>query len=231
MKTVFSLFFLVFSFPLAAASFTEVAETTTKNLVDQILNHPFVRDIANGTLSEDTFSCFETQDNIYIRRYSDALFAMIDILEDWAFEGYALADSNLQTFLYRASISTTKSWKTPAPSQMDQCDTCRDYSNFELHSVQKCPFKGLAALAPCYLVYAKIALRLKERSVPNNSYQSWIDKYSDPGSIARSEEMASFLNQVAEKANTKKRQEMLETFHRAVSYELKFLDSAYACAQ
>jgi thiaminase/transcriptional activator TenA len=110
---------------------------------------------------------------------------------------------------------------------MTQCPDCFAYSNYEERSVQTSFTLGLAAIAPCYVVYWTVAKTIKEGVDPSNPYYAWILEYSDPKFGKHVVELESMINEIAANLSETEWQKMQDAYQRSVHYELLFWLSAY----
>lgn len=219
-----NLFVCLFSFGLLASSskppsvtFMTEVNRQTERVLQQIIEHPFLVELVNGTLPRDKFDYFNRQDGMYDWRYANSLLKL-------ASKAY---EPKLKSFLVTAAQHSTGGWKTPVPNEKDQCPSCEAYSNFEEVAVLESFSGGLAAIAPCYVIYDRVGSWLKEHSVPNNPYQSFIDSYSSPRFMKHASEMMGTLNIVANQEGGLGREKMLQNYVKSVSYEWQFWNSAY----
>lgn len=201
----------------ASPSFMELANQATESILSAIIKHPFVLEIANGTLPQQKFKYYSEQDRLYDWRYSNT---MLDLARK----------SNLvapREFLINAAHDSTLHWLGPIPDTMKQCPDCQAYSDFEAHCAQNSFSVGLAAIAPCYVVYFRVGSWLKSNSVPNNTYQNWIDENSSPHYREQVAEFEKHLNLVAANVTVEEQNRMLAAYRRSAQYEWHFWDSAY----
>lgn len=206
-----------------AERFTEIAGRNTGELVSKILDHKFIIELADGKLSDRRSTYFKAVDGIYVAKF-------IKVLRDLSFKLEEYNVPELQGFLRNLSSTSTSGSNESEPG-LERCPACEAYSEFEAQAVNRDPFEGVAAISPCFIVYAVVAKSLRERSVGDNKYQSWIDRYSSPKYLEWHKKMVDYLNQLADKANQDQFNRMLEVYRTAVEYEFRFFDSAYQLGQ
>lgn len=217
MKKLIVLFVFAFSLHVWAVNFMLEAKNATAGIVQAILEHPFLREMANGTLSTSRFNYYSAQDNIYDWRYSNAMLELatkVNYVE-------------LREFLIKGADDATLHWQGPPPISMEQCPYCQAYSNYELDAVRSSVAEGLAALAPCYVVYWTVGDWLKQNSVPNNPYRDWINKNSSPHYGKNVEKLENFVNDFACNMTIPEQQKMLNAYVRSARFEWYFWNSAY----
>lgn len=212
-----SAFYFAMRVPIFAANFTELAQNATQGIEQQIIKHPFLQQLANGTLAKNKFNYYNNQDQKYDWQYSDALLTL----------AIKAPDAKMRAFLVRAANSSVAHWQGAPPSTMEQCPYCQAYSNFERSSVDESFSQGLAAIAPCYFVYWTVAQWLKVHSVPGNPYQDWINGYVDPNFVQHVQELGNFLDEVACSLAKQEQDSMLAKYVRSAQFEWHFWNSAY----
>jgi thiaminase/transcriptional activator TenA len=216
----FSLNLLASVTPPPAITFMTEAENMTEVIFSQIIRHPFLIELANGTLPKQKFDYFSRQDSMYDWKYADRLLELASKAHK----------PQLKIFLDTAANHSTMAWQTPMPNENDQCPSCEAYSNFEKQAVTESFSGGLAAIAPCYVIYDKVGIWLKEHSVQNNPYQDFINSYSSKRFKHHVAEMKITLNEIAAEEGVIGRQKMLYNYMKSVSYEWQFFNSAYQMA-
>lgn len=147
--------------------------------------HPFVQQLARGTLPKRCFQHYLKQDYLYLFQYSRALGLSIFKAENFTQMEHSL--KSLATILSESKlhvrycaewgISEQELFQTPESA------ACVAYTRYMLD----CGVKGtladlFAAIAPCAIGYAEIGKRIKAsgESPADNPYQSWIDLYASP---------------------------------------------------
>lgn len=198
-------------------TFMDRAKEQTKANVEKILSHPFLLDLAHGNLSGDIFNRFSVQDNIYSWRYADPLMLL------------AIKTSNYgeKLFFMKGAQDSTQEWGGALPASISQCPSCEAYSDFELSAAGVSMHLGLAAIAPCYVVYAQVAEWLLKNSVAGNPYQKWIQEYAAPGFQNSTRRIEEIINKYARSIAQDEQERMLVAYKKAVRYEWQFWNSIY----
>ncbi|MEI6806475.1 MAG: hypothetical protein WCK49_08230 [Myxococcaceae bacterium] len=217
MKKTLVLLLVFTAFTAFSAEFMGEAKNRTSAIIGKILKHPFLLKLGNGTLSEKIFQTYAVQDNIYSWKYAHPLSLL-------AFKTQNYAE---REFFLRGAYGSTQEWNGAFPEDVQPCPSCEAYSLFELECAKKSFGKGLASIAPCYVVYAHVAEWLKKNTVPSNPYQEWIDSYAKPGFQNHTLVLEGFLNRVAENVTSEEFEEMLDTYFNSTNYELKFWNDVY----
>lgn len=92
---------------------------------------------------------------------------------------------------------------------------------------------GVAAVLPCYWIYAHVGRRLAARasSVGDHPYRSWLAAYDDPAFHAATCTAITLLDEAAEATDDATRDAMAAAFAAATWYEKQFWARSYALEQ
>jgi len=181
-------------------SFTRAIRIKAQPIWDCELKHPFVRGLADGTLSIDRFRFYLAQDYLFLVEYC-RVFALAaakahDLQTIGLFTG--LLDETLNTemqlhsdYCQRLGIAKADLERTaPTP-------TTHGYTRHLLTVAYSGSIADIvAAVLPCQLGYAEIGTSLAGacRSGANPKYAEWIRTYSSQEFIAGADKLASLLD-------------------------------------
>jgi thiaminase/transcriptional activator TenA len=160
-----------------------------------ILRHPFPAGLIDGTLEEDVFAHYVAQDVHYLRDYARALAivaAKAPTLADTAmFARHAAEVFDVELELHTALLPQL-GLDAATLGAVPVLPTTRAYTSYLLATAYGGSFAdGLAAILPCYWIYAEVGAELHERGSADPRYQLWIDSYG-------SEEFAATVAEVLE---------------------------------
>ena len=112
--------------------------------------------------------------------------------------------------------------RQPAP-------TNRAYTSYFLSQVHSQPFhEGLAAVLPCYWIYAEVGKELLKRpSSPDPLYRRWIQSYGSAEYDAVVQRVVQLTDDVAEGLGSDARKAMARHFVMSSRYEWMFWDMAW----
>ena len=207
--------------------FSALAWEHIAGIRERIDRLPLLTQLADGTLEPRRFVEYIVQDDFYLRGYSRALALLAARAPHararsfWAQSaGEAVAAENLMhdALLNDPLLRSTPHATAPSP-------TTRGYVNFIQTAVAYDPYPvGVAAVLPCYWVYAQVGLDLTERAktVENHPYRTWVATYADPAFQETTATAIELLDEAAEAADDATRTVMLETFADATRYEELF---------
>ncbi|OMH36823.1 bifunctional hydroxymethylpyrimidine kinase/phosphomethylpyrimidine kinase [Tersicoccus sp. Bi-70] len=207
--------------------------TEVRREIDEL---EFIVRLADGTLPEPRFRAYLAQDAAYLQAYSRALSALAD----------SSAPAHVRTFFARGAI-TAATEETVLHRQWLGDDDGADlpigpvtaqYIDFLLaHTGRESWQVGVAAVLPCYWLYAEIAATLSRgleahrASAPDPSspaadgdhpYATWLAAYDDPGFQDAAAACRALVDEAAATADEATRRAMTTAFLRACELERDF---------
>ncbi len=197
--------------------------------IDQL---PLLLELADGTLEARRFVEYLGQDDFYLAGYSRALAMLASRAPDasarafWATSASEAIEA--EVVMHEALLSDPLLLSQPQPSLASP--TTRAYVNFLQTAVAYEPYPiGVAAVLPCYWVYAQVGLDLARRAeaIADHPYGSWVAAYADPAFQKTTARAIELLDEAAEAADEATRSAMLTAFTDATRYEELFWERAY----
>jgi thiaminase (transcriptional activator TenA) len=172
-------------------SFTGELWTAMAPIYTQILRHPFVTGLTDGSLPRDRFVFYAVQDALYLREFARglALAAAKAPEDDWIimFSDHAANALRVERSLHESFFKDFG--LTPAAvAATPLAPTNLAYTSYLLAVTHGAPFhEGLAALLPCYWIYWEVGKALERAGSPNPLYGRWIATYAseDFGAVVR----------------------------------------------
>lgn len=194
--------------------------------------HPFVRAIAEGTVSEDRFRHWVRQDYRFLVEYC-RLFALgaaraPDLDTVARFADLLQATARIEMDLHRGfaaefGISLEEMEREP------MAPTTQAYTDFLLRTAALGDFAELAAaLLPCMWGFSELGLGLAERGLPDEPRcRAWVDSYASPEFAELAGWCRELVDRLAEEAGPKARLRMEAAFLTSSRYELAFWEMAW----
>jgi thiaminase/transcriptional activator TenA len=211
--------------------FSREAWARNAHIYEIIRTMPFNAELAAGTLSEARFKHYITQDAHYLIGFGRALALAAakapdpDRIVQFArsAEGAIVVERALHgSFFARYGITPDVFAATSLSP------ACHHYVSYLLAIAHAEPYEVLlAALLPCFWIYAEVGRDILARARPENPYQAWIDTYAGDDFHAAVRAVIEAADPVAEAASPALRQRMYAAFTRATQLEWIFWDSAY----
>jgi thiaminase/transcriptional activator TenA len=191
-----------------------------------IIEHPFNRELAAGTLSPDRFAFYIQQDALYLAEYSRVLSVLAgrssEAAEDFIrFAGNVFA---VEQSLHREFFAA---FHIDQPEQK-QSPSCFAYTNYLTATVfQRSSEEATAAVLPCFWIYREAGRHICHHAVSENPYQKWIDAYAGEDFSRSVDRAIAIANAAAENAPAPLRALMEKAFETASLLEWMFWDSAW----
>jgi thiaminase/transcriptional activator TenA len=196
-----------------------------------ILAHPFLTGLTDGSLDPAAFGHYVTQDVHYLRGYAQALCvvgAKAPAHTDTAmFARHAAGAVEIELGLH-ASLLADLGLDSEAVAATPVAPTTRAYTSYLLATAHGGGFAdGLAAVLPCYWIYAEVGKALVIRGSPDPHYQRWIDTYAGEEFRAVVAEVLALTDRTGQ--NLGRDDEARARGHFAITarYEWMFWDAAW----
>ncbi len=215
--------------------FTDYLYESSKKIWDKYLEHPFLKEIGEGSLNKDKFRKYLIQDYLYLIEYAK-VYAMA-----------CVKSRNLKE-LKKFNDGVTGSIETESANHIMYLknfgeDIEKLEFKYDLNLVNESYTSFMKAIAltgtieeivaavlPCTWSYNYIGLKLKEKyknNLEGNFYKSWIESYCDDEYINFTNEWIDFTNEICENLDEKQKEKLKDIFVKASIYELEFWNMAY----
>ena len=202
--------------------------------------HPFIVELAEGTLPVEKFRFFLEQDNLYLAEYARCL-AM----------GAAKSRSEQELRYFTTDLNQVLEAELPSNRQLlaevialgaedrggalAMAPANVAYTSYmQSLALRGGPLEIMGSLLPCAWSYVEIATSLRERTdLDHPVYGGWVGYFSLPANVEMVEEMRrDFDALVAEEATTEARREEIGTiFATSSRLERAFWEMAYTLEQ
>jgi thiaminase/transcriptional activator TenA len=212
-----------------AGIFTKHLWMAIQPLYEEIIHHPFVYQLQNGTLPHHCFEHYLAQDILYIRDDSEALAILSEkaaLPDDKAFfkllanDGLEIERLLHDEFLHYFKVSVARE-KSPV---------IKEYTDFLLTHAEHSPYHtGAAALLPCFWIYGKVGNHIASRSAKNNAYQKWIDTYQGEEFEAYTQQFIQIVENMAIVLPSLEKSRMRQVFIKSTNFELDFFEESMLC--
>jgi len=196
-----------------------------------ILAHPFLTGLTDGTLDRGAFGYYLTQDVHYLRDYARALAvvgAKAPTQADTAmFARHAAGVVEVELALH-ATLLPDLGVDVAAVAAAAVAPATRAYTSYLLATVYGGNFAdGLAAVLPCYWIYARVGQDLLERGSPDPDYQRWIDTYTGEEFAEVVAEVLALVDRTGPTLGPAEETRARAHFATTARYEWMFWDAAY----
>jgi thiaminase (transcriptional activator TenA) len=218
-------------------AFTQQVWQEVAPLRGAILAHPFLHELAQGTLAKAAFERYIVQDSLYLADYARTLAlaaarapspAARFEFSDGAKVAVQVEEALHQSFFQHFGLEPAQAHSATANP------TCLAYTSYLNALAATRSYEVLiAGILPCFWVYWEVGVHIKAKA-PNlsktqgaNPYQAWIDTYADPGFGATTQRVIALVDAAAESVNAQTRTQMAQAFTTATRYEWMFWNAAY----
>lgn len=214
--------------------FTDYLFEEAKDIFSGYLEHPFVKELGEGTLDKEKFKDYLIQDYLYLKEYAKVFCV-----------GVVKAETMDEMKLFYDSIKGTMEDETDIHIKYleDFGISPRDAENREINltnsrytsymlgqALTGDIYDIIAAVLPCTWSYNYIGHELYKRynnKLENNFYKPWIEVYVDNGYDEFTKEWLDYTNRMCQDLSDNKKKKLKDIFIKSSLYEMKFWDMAY----
>ena len=196
-----------------------------------ILAHPFLTGLADGTLPRAAFRHYIVQDAHYLRGYARALALCAakstDPADTTMFAAHAGGALAAERDLHASLLGELGA--TPAEAAAEPvAPTTRAYVSYLLATAYGGSFAdAVAAVLPCYWIYARVGDELLARSSSDPLYARWIATYGGAEFQAVVDAVLALTDRIGATASPVELDRMREHFTTTARYEWMFWDAGY----
>ncbi|MEV4396098.1 TenA family protein [Nonomuraea sp. NPDC049607] len=196
---------------------------------DQILAHPFLSGLTDGSLPREAFRHYVVQEAHFLPDYARALAACaarspepsgVQRFARDAAMTVEVEHSLVVELLAAFGLDEADARKTPAGP------TTVGYTSYLVRTCSLGTFpEALGAIVPCYWIYARVGETLLGRSSPDPLYAWWIDTYGGEGYQETVAGVLDLLDGLA--PDGEERLRLLDRALTTARYEWMFWDAAW----
>ena len=214
--------------------FTDYLFEEAKDIFNGYLEHPFVKELGEGTLDKEKFKDYLIQDYLYLKEYAKVFCV-----------GVVKAETMEEMKFFYDSIRGTMEDETAvhikyleefgvSPKEAENSVINLSNSSYTSYMLGQALtgdiYDIIAAVLPCTWSYNYIGHELYKRyndKLENNFYKSWIEVYVDKGYDEFTKEWLDYANRVCQNLSYDKKKKLKDIFIKSSLYEMKFWDMAY----
>jgi thiaminase (transcriptional activator TenA) len=217
--------------PNVAGSWSMTLWSSIAPTFDAIIAHPFVTGLSDGSLDPNAFAGYVAQDVHYLRTYARALAlvaAKAPVLADTAmFARHAAEVFDVELALH-GELLPALGLSVDAVDAAPVAPTTLAYNSYLLATTYGGSFAdGLAAVLPCYWIYAEVGAELLARGSTDPRYQRWIDSYGGEEFTATVTEVLALADRIGPTLTPDDEAAARAHFVTTSRYEWMFFDAAY----
>lgn len=209
-------------------SWTKEAWQKSSKIYHAILQQGFLKELSDGTLSEEVFGRYIAQDEIYLRNYYRQMFMLADLMDNaadkalflsFAKDGMEGEKAMHELLIERYGIKTA----------VEVSEVTAAYNEHICNGIatgNRCI--ALAAVLPCMWIYNRVGLHiLHHAQLEENPYEAWIMEYGNEEFTAGVNRVLEMIDGWAAEADDDTRRQMDAYFVKAAWYEYAFWDYGY----
>jgi thiaminase (transcriptional activator TenA) len=178
-----------------AMKFTESLWILIGDIYDEILKHPFILGLMDGSLDEEAFRFYVIQDALYLKDFARGLALLgakapedrwLMMFVEHARDAIVVERALHESFFKDWKMTDEDVYSTPmAPANLL-------YTSYLIRTAYERPFPEiLGCFLPCYWIYLEVGKELERHGSPRELFTRWIQTYS-------SQQYASIVRQVLE---------------------------------
>ncbi|OOF47145.1 thiaminase II [Rodentibacter trehalosifermentans] len=203
--------------------FIEKAQPYWKHYVE----HPFVQQLAQGTLPKHCFQHYLKQDYLYLFHYSRAFALGIFKAKNFAEMDYPRKTLEVLHHEIQLHLAYCKQWGISEAELFNTQESaaCVAYTRYVLD----CGITGglselYAAITPCIVGYVEAAryITIHYPRLSDNPYQSWIDTYASEEFQQAAKETAHVLTAFCQECTPTQLTQLQQIFTTATRMEINF---------
>lgn len=198
------------------------------SIYNDILELDFLKELADGTLSDEAFGRYIAQDEIYLKNYYHQMQMLADLMEDEQdkelFLAFAQSGMEGEKAMHDMLIEKYGIETEVLPSKVTT-----DYNTHICEGISTGnPCIALAAVLPCMWIYNRVGLHILEHSkLEGNPYKEWILEYGNEEFTIGVNQVLEMVDNWASRADEQTLKAMDYYYLKAALYEYAFWDYGY----
>lgn len=198
------------------------------SIYNDILELDFLKELADGTLSDEAFGRYIAQDEIYLKNYYHQMQMLADLMEDEQdkelFLAFAQSGMEGEKAMHDMLIERYGIETEVQPSKVTT-----DYNTHICEGISTGnPCIALAAVLPCMWIYNRVGLHILDHSkLEGNPYKEWILEYGNEEFTIGVNQVLKMVDNWASKADEQTLKAMDYYYLKAALYEYAFWDYGY----
>ena len=192
-----------------------------------ILEHPFLTGLTDGSLDPAAFAHYVAQDARYLNDFARALTVVGSKAPTHAgvamFARHAAGTVEVELALHQSLLPALG-----ISADVPVAPTTQAYTSYLLATAHGGTFaEGVAAVLPCYWIYAEVGAELVKHGSPDARYQRWIDTYADEDYQAIVAEALALADEIGPTLSAADEARARGHFATTARYEWMFWDAAW----
>lgn len=201
------------------------------DIFENILAHPFMGGLTDGTLPKEVFRHYVVQDALYLRDYARTL-ALVGVrsgeedtllmFDDHSAGAITVERSLHDGFLQELGLTEDEVSRTP------MSPTTLAYTSYMMRTAATGSYEeGLCAVLPCYWIYAEVGNAFKDSGSPDPMYARWIETYGGDDFNALVQAVLDTADRACEDLSESRKTAAKQAFVTTSRYEWMFWDAGW----
>lgn len=209
----------------------ELWDRGAAKVYEEILRHPFITGLTDGTLDHAAFRYFIVQDSHYLRAYSRALTLVAARATDEdavrMFAKHAAEAIEVEQDLHTSLLGPLGLTGADVDATGSRPTTTAYMSYLTAVCATGTYAEAVAAVLPCYWIYRDVGRELIKRSSPDPVYAQWIGTYGSAEFDSVVESVLAVTDRLGSEVGPAERERCHRHFSTTTRYEWMFWDAAY----
>ncbi len=207
---------------------SEIAWKSIEPIFDDICRHPFVKELAAGTLPAEKFARYLGQDRIYLANYGKEMRDLAAMLPDGSlaelYRKFAQESIDAENSLHDELGALGYDSIDPKPLA-GTAEYMRHTSGIIASGDLSL---SMAAMLPCMWVYNEVGRYiLGIATLDRNPYRSWIECYSSPMMDDGARCSIGLTDEMAARESAERQNAMTQVFIESTQFEYRFWEQVY----
>ncbi len=197
-----------------------------KPIYKELLKHPFIQGLQNGSLDKSAFKYYIAQDMLYLKDDATSFKNLTKKLQnDLHVKFFSDIQKDMIAYEIELEKEFIKAFKIKKAKK--KSFVIKKYTSFLLKtSKHKRPFYAMCALLPCFWLYSAVGLKVHKKSKSKNPYKKWIEYYKDEKLLLQVDTFIKIVENEAKKMTKKELKKARKYFLKSSYYELAFFNEA-----
>ncbi|EGS5726999.1 thiaminase II [Clostridium perfringens] len=214
--------------------FTEKLLKESMPIWEKYLEHPFIKEIGEGTLDKNKFREYLVQDYLYLKEYAKVF--CVGVVKAKTMEEMKFFYNSTKGTMEDETAVHIEYLKEFGISELDA--EKREYNSTTISYTSYMQAIALTgdldeiaiATLPCTWSYSYIGKYISKKysnKLQGNFFKPWIDEYASDGFAKFTDEWLAYVDKKCSNLSEEKQKRLIDIFKRASLYELDFWNMAY----
>lgn len=203
----------------------------TKALWEETIRHPFVSEMADGSLPYEKFRYYMMEDFFYLKRYIDIFAAILKKAETLKEKKFISENiSAVIDEIYRVHIPSMEKLQISLDELKNQNAhiDILSYTNYMKEITENHDYlSGLVAILNCSWSYAYIGKSLIDKISKDCPYREWFISYSKGEYINTNNELINMIDELSENISDERKEALSDVFYNCALYEYRLWEMFY----